>query len=97
MSPPDLKKLFVNVAVMAPVNVCITYLLNRFLEHGGVYIMSTPMQTEAPSSILNPSGKRNVELSLLFIFQISKDEIVKWVGEYDEKNIYAMEKFLDAR
>jgi hypothetical protein len=89
----DLKNIFVNVAVMCPVNVCITYILNRFVERGGIYILHTPMQTEVPGSILNPKGQRQAEISLLFIFQIGKSSLIDWIGEYDEKNIYAMDKF----
>ena len=93
----DLKKVFVNVAVICPVNVCVTLLLNRFLERGGVYIMNSPIQSEKQVSILNPSGKREVELALMFIFQIGKENLIAWIGDYDEKEFYAMEKFLDRK
>lgn len=91
----DLKSHFVNVAVMAPVNVCLPMLLNLFLEHGGIYILSVPMQTEKTvGSILDPTGKRQVEISMLFIFQLSKETLEKWTGEkYDPKAVYAMERF----
>jgi hypothetical protein len=80
----------VHVAVLCPPGAAITVLLNKMVQHGGVFVALQNVAMQA-GSLSKLNGQANTVNCPLLVFSIQRRDFEAWMGvRYDDLGVYQM-------